>query len=225
MLIWKFLYECLNLKRAFFPSKESVYYFAFGANLSDDILVKKRRMFALQKREFVLRNYKLQFSQPGPYEGMGFASIKKAENKNVYGHLIRLNKDDARRMDYSELLPVFKRHKRVYIEQDNNSFYFYEAIQEKSGLVPTKLYLSFIVGALEKFKSVPPDYLSALKNMEILREYKLSQQTDLFVGPKYYSLPIIGILLKLYSKCSIWVFRRLVNFSITKGFVGPLKND
>ena len=73
------------------PGSKKVRYFAFGAMLDSGVL-KHRGVIPLEEKFCFLQDYELQFSHPGPWEGMGFASVERAEGKRVYGKLYTKDK-------------------------------------------------------------------------------------------------------------------------------------
>ena len=165
---WRLAFEFLNMKRAIFSPNEvgeTVQYFAFGGNL-DPAVLKRRKIYPLDEKPFVLKDFALRFSHPTAFEGMGFASIEKVSGENVYGKLYRLSLVDASRMDYYELVPFLGRYKRVEVDQDGEKFYFYQSQDPRPGLKPSKTYLESIIKGFEKADHIPKSYLSKLKTLE-----------------------------------------------------------
>ena len=100
-----------------------IYYFAFGANLSDDVL-KLRRIKIFETFDYVLEDAALRFSQPGFYQDHGYASADAAEGEVVYGKMYLMLERDAQRMDYFEGVPFFAAHEKIYRQADGISILF-----------------------------------------------------------------------------------------------------
>src|SRR5690606_36396078 len=101
LALWRLGCEIVNLVRLVTHGKRTVQYFAFGANLDPQVL-KARRISPLSEKPFVLKDHELSFCHPGPFEGMGFASIEPKGGNCVYGKLHELGIVDALRMDFYE---------------------------------------------------------------------------------------------------------------------------
>ncbi len=164
-LIWRLRFELCNLRRLFGHGAEQVNYLAFGANLCDDIL-HERRIKPLAIRPFALRDHGLRFDHPAPHAGCGYASVEPATGETVYGYLLTLSGRDAARMDYYEVVPVIRRYRRTWIEQDGVRLYFYQTNRSTPGLKPTAQYLGYIVDALNAHPGVCPDYRRAMAATE-----------------------------------------------------------
>lgn len=142
-------------------------YFAFGANLSPAVL-RQRQIVPGYQEDFLLRDHELLFNQPGPYEGFGFASVHSRPGKMVFGRLLRLRAIDEKRMDYFEVVPFLKRHRKVTATQDGHTFFFYQATFPKAGLRPTEEYLGKIMQAAEQSPIIPTAVLAELQAVEPL---------------------------------------------------------
>ena len=160
-LIWRFLFEICNLRRLLGHGSERVQYLAFGANLSDAIM-SERRIKPFAMKPFRLRNHGLRFDHPGPWVGCAYASVEPAAGESAYGFLYTLSVRDAARMDFYEAVPVIRRYRRTWVEQDGESLFFYQTNRSTPDLAPTEQYLGYIVGGLEVHPEVPPEYLEAM---------------------------------------------------------------
>ena len=161
-LLWRLRFELCNLRRLLGPGEATVEYLAFGANLSDDILLE-RRIKPLAARPFTLRNYGLRFDHPAPWADCGYASAEPAPGESLHGFLYTLHERDAARMDYYEVVPVLNRYRRSVVEQDGETLYFYQTNRSTPDLKPTAEYLGFIVDGLSQHPDVSQDYLDALR--------------------------------------------------------------
>jgi len=166
--------------------EKEVNYFAFGANLSKNILAE-RRIFALRSRPFGLRNHILKFNQAGPYVGSAFASVHEQTGSTVYGELMTISTLDLWRMHSMELVPFLKKHRVINFEQSEDRGFFYQATITVDGLAPTDIYLDKIMGHMKKNPLVPSTYLQAFaeqktcgresiaKDVYFLMDYRQSQ--------------------------------------------------
>lgn len=182
VLLWKIGCEIAHVKRALCPGYErKVYYFAFGANLCEEVL-EKRRIKVFESFDHVLENACLCFSQPGFYKGHGYASADAADGEVVYGRIYLILERDAERMDYFEGVPYFGVHEKVVARVDDFEFYFYRTTRALEGLRPTREYLDYIVDAYRQMPAVPADYLAAVEATEVLERFEPLDVTGVFVS-------------------------------------------
>ena len=160
-LSWWLLFEICNLKRLLGHGRETVLYLGFGANLSDEILLQ-RRIRPLDARYFSLRGHGLRFDHPAPWAGCGFASAEPAAEESLYGILYTLSARDAARMDFFEMVPIVRRYRRVWVEQDGERIYYYRTNRSTPGLKPSAEYLGYILDGLALHPDVDDEYRGAL---------------------------------------------------------------
>lgn len=164
-IIWRLLFEICNIRRLFGHGRERVQYLAFGANLSDAIMNERRiRPFAM--KAFTLRDHGLRFDHPGPWIGCAYASVEPAVGEAVHGFLYTLSVRDAARMDYYEAVPVIKRYRRTWVEQDGERLYFYQTNRSTPDLKPTQEYLDYILTGLNSHPEASEDYRRAMATTE-----------------------------------------------------------
>ena len=182
ILLWKFGFEWAHLKRALWPRvDQKTWYFAFGANLSEEILaLRKIRVF--DSRDYVLEDAALRFTLAGFYKDHGYASADIAEGEVVYGRMYLILESDALRMDYFEGVPFLAVHDRVFREFDGNPFYYYRGRVRREGLKPTREYLDYLLTAYREMDVVPPAYIDSLARTEVLEDLVPADQTGDFVG-------------------------------------------
>lgn len=188
-------------------------YFAFGANL-DPAVLYRRRMRVLSQEEFLVRDYEMRFTQQGPFQGGGFASLEETPGKVAFGHLLQLTRVDAIRMDFSELVPIFRRHRRVTITQDGRTFFFYQATNPVEGLIPTDEYKERIMQAAEKSTLIPPDLLAQLQATPVLKTLEPATGLNLIIEDIEAWPPFCHGLLRLYEDWCLAIFRRTVRWSL-----------
>ena len=182
VILWKIGCELAHLKRALWPRHaRKVYYFAFGANLSPDVL-RTRRVSVFEAFDYVLEDAALRFSLPGFYRGHGYASADAAAGEVVYGRMYLILERDAERMDYFEGVPCFGVHEKVFREDGGMRFFFYRAARTVDGLRPTREYLDYLVEAYRGMPAVPPEYLARMQATEVLQHFEPLDETGTFVG-------------------------------------------
>lgn len=181
ILLWKLGSEWANLIRLLNPqSDRRIYYFAFGANLSPDVLTQ-RRMTIYDTVDYILEDAELRFSQSGFYKDHAYASADAVEGEQVYGKLYLIKQSDAKRMDYFEGEPFLNAHDKVYREYQGLPFYYYRAASAKEGLKPTQEYLDYITVAYREMDCVPEPYIESMEATEVLEYFEPQNQTGKFI--------------------------------------------
>ena len=180
-------------------SKKRVYYFAFGANLSPNIL-RLRRISVYETFDYVLEDCALNFSQRGFYKDHGFASADASVGDRVYGKMYLIRQSDAKRMDYFEGVPFLKAHAKIVQQVQGKPFYFYRSRTPLNDLKPTQQYLNYLTHAYRNMDIVPSQYTDALLATKVLKTLEPQDQTGVFV--RYLSRwpKALHPLLKLYEK-------------------------
>ena len=180
-------------------SKKRVYYFAFGANLSPNIL-RLRRISVYETFDYVLEDCALNFSQRGFYKDHGFASADASVGDRVYGKMYLIRQSDAKRMDYFEGVPFLKAHAKIVQQVQGKPFYFYRSRTPLNDLKPTQQYLNYLTHAYRNMDIVPSQYIEALLATKVLKALEPQDQTGVFV--RYLSRwpKALHPLLKLYEK-------------------------
>lgn len=212
-LLWRLGFESCNLLRLLGHGPEQVNYLAFGANLCGDVL-HERRIEPLAVRPFALRDHGLRFDHPAPYAGCGYASVEPAPGETVYGYLLTLSGRDAARMDYYEVVPVIRRYRRTWVEQDGVRLYFYQTNRSTPGLRPTAQYLGYIVDALNSHPEACADYRRQLAATETLEPGKLVSS---YLWPRREHRPAwLERLDGAYQLAVLTIFLRVIyRFSLT----------
>ena len=181
IFFWKTGFELAHLKRIVSPATQRrIYYFAFGANLSPDIM-KLRKIRVYEEFDYLLENAALRFSLAGFYRNHGYASADAVEGGKVYGKMYQIPQRDALRMDYFEGMPFLKVHEKVFGKVNESDFYFYRAVSAQEGLKPTQEYLDYLTTAYREMPMVPVAYIESLASTEVLEELLPPDQTGEFV--------------------------------------------
>jgi hypothetical protein len=176
-----------------------VYYFAFGANLSPDIL-RLRRIGVYETFDHVLEDTVLNFSQRGFYKNHGFASADASVGDCVYGKMYLIRQSDAKRMDYFEGVPFLKAHAKIVQQVQGKPFYFYRSRTPLNDLKPTQQYLNYLTHAYRNMDIVPSQYTDALLATKVLKTLEPQDQTGVFVRHLSRWPEALHPLLKLYEK-------------------------
>lgn len=102
---------------------DEIWYFAFGANMHDDVFRERRRMTPLEWRPGRLAGYRLRFNLEGRPKGRAApANIEADAGAEVWGVLYRLTRRDLLWLDHTEVVPGWKyRHLWTHAEdRDGN---------------------------------------------------------------------------------------------------------
>lgn len=181
VLLWKIGSEWAHLLRALSPqSGNRVFYFAFGANLSPDVLAQ-RRIKVFDVFDYQLENASLRFTQPGFYRNHGYASPDSVDGEIVYGRIYQILARDAVRMDYFEGVPYLRAHDKIYQQTEQFEFFFYRATRVIAGLKPTREYLDYLLDAYRQMPGIPLEYIAALAKTEVLEDMLPLDETGIFV--------------------------------------------
>ena len=181
IIFWKLGFEWSNIKRILRPrSDRRIYYFAFGANLSADIL-QQRSIHFYEAFDYVLENAVLRFSQGGFYKDHGYASADAAPGEKVYGRMYLIRESDAERMDYFEGVPFLQVHDKIFQQYQDSPFYFYRAVAPAQNLKPTQEYLDYLTIAYREMDCVSDSYIASMEATEVLEYFEAHTQTGEFV--------------------------------------------
>ncbi|MGB1010816.1 MAG: gamma-glutamylcyclotransferase family protein [Thiolinea sp.] len=214
IVFWKLGFEWANLKRILQPrDDQTIYYFAFGANLSPDIL-KQRRIAVLESFDYILEGAELRFSQPGFYKGHAYASADEAPGKKMYGRMLLIRKSDAERMDYYEGVPFLKAHDKVVHQSPELTFYYYRARTTAEGLKPTQEYLDFITTAYRQMDCVPTEYLEQMETTEVLEHFEMQTLTGRFIRDIDSWPSVLHPVLIKYEGIGRWLVKLMWNWSV-----------
>lgn len=219
ILLWKLGIEWAHLLRALSPQTDNkVFYFAFGANLSPDVLTQ-RRIKVFDMFDYQLENAALRFSQPGFYRNHGFASADAADGEIVYGRMYEILARDAVRMDYFEGVPYFKAHEKIFRTNDQFEFFFYRTTRVAAGLKPTREYLDYLLEAYRRMPDIAQDYIAALAKTEVLGETLPLEETGIFIRDINRWPSWIHPLLVRYERWCTKVVETIWHRSLLQGLI------
>lgn len=146
--IWWISAELSHLYRRHNKRSSTVWYFAYGSNVLDANLCK-RRIRVLESRRFILPNYRRVFHHPSPYRGVGFADVLPEDGCEVLGRLLRIPAADALWLHLDELVFPFSRYRIEQAISEEITFFFYRSNVSATDLLPSAQYLKDIVIGLE----------------------------------------------------------------------------
>ena len=212
IVLWRILFDIINLRKILFENKKTIKYFAFGANL-DPACLRRRKINVLNEMPFTLRDYEMKFSHPGAFEGMGFSSIEHSSGKKVYGKLYTLSSTDARRLDYYELVPCLGRYRRVFICQDGEHFFCYQSCMPKEGLRPSANYLASIINGFKKAPHIPAEYRAEIEATSVLEILTPAKNLEFRVKNIDKWPRAIRPILHFYDKVAIKLFIKYIKDS------------
>jgi hypothetical protein len=207
-LLWKIGFEWAHLKRILWPRVErKTWYFAFGANLSPQVLAQ-RRIRVYESCDYMLEGAALRFTLAGFYKDHGYASADIAAGEVVYGKMYLILQQDALRMDYFEGVPFLGVHEKVFGEFNGSEFYYYRGKVRRDGLKPTREYLDYLLSAYREMDQVPQAYIESLAGTEVLDRLLPPDQTGDFVSAIERWPGVAHPALVFYEGCC----QRLVEF-------------
>jgi len=189
LFFWRLTFELLDLLDLMGFKFKNVYYFAYGGNLSTEVL-KLRDITVYHEFPYILENYKLVFDQPGPFLGSGFASVRQAKLNNVYGKIYQISLIDKWRLHFFEASLFLAKYKVITQKKGNLSYFFYQTNIPKLGLLPTQQYLTKILSCYKDYGPEADHFVETLKNWPVLinqipaKNINLIIQNYLFFGKK-----------------------------------------
>lgn len=214
ILLWKLSFEWTNLMRIVRPQDdEKIYYFAFGANLSTDIL-KLRRIHVYEAFDYALDDAALRFTQLGFYKDHGYASADHVSGEKAYGKMYLIRKSDAARMDHFEGVPFLQVHDKVFNDHQGKPFFYYRAKKQSPNLKPTQEYLDYITQAYRKMALVPEAYVTEMEKTEVLEKLEPQDKTGKFIKDLQRWPQALHLLLTKYEAACQQTVRFLWNRSL-----------
>jgi hypothetical protein len=219
ILLWKAGFEWAHLARILWPRQQrKVYYFAFGANLSPQVLAQ-RRIRVFEAADYVLQDAALRFSLAGFYKDHGYASADAAAGERVFGRMYLILERDAVRMDYFEGVPFLGVHDKIYGSYNGSDFFFYRAVRALRGLKPTREYLDYLLNAYREMDAVPRDYLDSIAATEVLESFEPQDRTGDFVRQIERWPPAMHPLLVAYEGLCLRLVEFLWNRSLLQWMI------
>ncbi len=168
---------------------KSVYYFAYGANLSPDFFRTRIPEFELIGLG-VLPDYQLEFNVPCEYIGKGFAGITPSNGDSVFGALYKITPASLEFLDWAEWLPFnfYRREKLdIKIGLDSISAEVYIQQNPRKNLYPSNGYKNLILSSLKKMNA-PEAYIEKISKTEGRDNFALDHSFNLAdpASPRYF---------------------------------------
>jgi hypothetical protein len=140
-----------------------VYYFAYGANMSTDVLCRRRGLRPARSEAAELTGHRLVFDLRGiPWLEPAFASVRVEQGATVHGVLHELDGAAMQRLDGMES-GAYERERRTVRSRTLGELdaEIYVNRSPRDGLRPSRRYLDLLAaGAIEH--GLPPEYVRFL---------------------------------------------------------------
>lgn len=145
------------------PLAETVLYFAFGANMSREVLAGRRGLRPLDARPAILPGHRLVFDLPGiPMVEPAFASIVPDETGQVHGVAWTLTTEDMRRLDSFESGRYARRPHTVEVRGRSTEAQAYVNRRPGRALRPSRRYLLLLARGAEEH-GLPAEHVAWLR--------------------------------------------------------------
>ena len=170
-------------KKKELPLPSTVYYFAYGSNMSRKRM-QKRGLIWEKITKATLKNWSLKFNKIAFDYSEGFANIEKAKGRKVEGVLYKLEeKEQAHILDKYESTPDHYRRIEVYVRTEKGqSIKAFTYIANKrmieKGLYPSEDYLNHL---LDGKRYLSAKYHHGLKQIKTLDNSELDMPLHVFV--------------------------------------------
>jgi cation transport regulator ChaC len=155
----------------------TVWYFAYGSNMSPAIFLERRRMAPLATRPAVLEGYRLCFDIPiGPGE-RAVANLVAARPGSTHGIAYLLTADDGKRLDRSEGVPNLYRREAVELLTGPNeivSGFTYRSTISVAGRKPSARYLDLLLHGA-RTHGLPEAYVGFLEAFDLAVDERLAR--------------------------------------------------
>ncbi len=107
---------------------DTVWYFAFGANMHDSAFRERRGMRPIAWRAGRVRGYRLRFNLEGRPKGKAApANLSPDPNAEVWGVLYQITRADLVRLDSTEGVPG-RRYRHLWVDAEDSSGNTVEAV-------------------------------------------------------------------------------------------------
>jgi gamma-glutamylcyclotransferase len=154
----------------------TLWYFAYGSNMSPAIFVDRRGMHPLEARRARLDGYRLCFSLPvGPGE-RGVANVEQAAGAHVWGVVYLIDAAEGGRLDRSEgvrgglydRIPVV-----LAVDDDRVEAFTYRSSFASAGRKPSARYLGLMLDGA-RLHGLPAEYVRHLEALDLAVDERLA---------------------------------------------------
>jgi gamma-glutamylcyclotransferase len=154
----------------------SLWYFAYGSNMSGAILRGRRGLVPLACRPATLPGYQLVFTLPiGPGE-RGVANVEPAPGASTCGVLYLLSAADCERLDGTEGVPrVYRRHTVEVVADDGARIpaFTYHSPFRTVGRKPSARYLRLLLDGCREH-CLPAEWVAYLEALPLAVDERLA---------------------------------------------------
>ncbi len=133
-----------------------VWYFAFGANMNEQVLVTRRRILPASAERALLLDHRFAFDAPGlPFRERAFANVHRKPGSVVPGVLYRISAADLSRLDRMEGKGIAYLRVASTVRRDDGEelvAWHYRARWPWPGQPPSRRYLDLLLEAAEHWQ-------------------------------------------------------------------------
>lgn len=154
----------------------TLWYFAYGSNMSGAILRERRGIQPLVCRPGTLPGYQLVFTLPiGPGE-RGVANVEPVSGAATCGVLYLLSIGDCDRLDRTEGVPrVYQRHAVEVVDRDGSPVpaFTYQSPFRTEGRKPSARYLGLLLDGCREH-CLPAEWVAHLEALPLAVDERLA---------------------------------------------------
>ncbi len=154
----------------------TLWYFAYGSNMSPAIFVDRRDMHPLDTRRARLDGYRLCFSLPvGPGE-RGVANVEQDAGAHVWGVAYLIDAAEGDRLDGSEGVRggLYERVRVVLaVDDDRVEAFTYRSSFASAGRKPSARYLGLLLEGAKRH-GLPAEYVRDLEVLDLAVDERLA---------------------------------------------------
>lgn len=202
ILLWKWFYTFLQIGKRLTKNRgKKIWYFAYGANLDPKVMYR-RDIEVFAREEYLLKNFRLQFTHPAMFKGMAYADIRQAEGEECFGVLYLISWWDAYRMDCSEGV-LLGRHYRKWLHENGKDFYYYEGNEIMNDVSPSHEYYLKIKNCYDAAKIKSSVFEKSITNIKTLESIPQEFRDSVFLLPKKHLPHWMNRLILLYDRLMV----------------------
>lgn len=208
-MLWRLTFETLCGLRELGFKGRSRFYFAYGANLDPEVM-KHRGMRILSALPSKLPGYRLRFTHPIPFRGVGMASVEADAQSCVHGIVYTIPQIDEWIMDCCESRLFLKRHRKLHASVGGAVCFFYQTTRPTEGLLPSTLYLQKLTNGYKKMFDPGSPYLEALQNHPSHPTMVPTSPPDFLIRDYEKWGKVFKPILEIYDRLCMKVFISLI---------------
>jgi cation transport regulator ChaC len=155
----------------------TVWYFAYGSNMSPAIFLERRRMGPIETRTALLEGYRLCFDIPVGRGERAVANLVAEPAAATHGIAYLLTADDGERLDRSEGVPNLYRREVVELRVGTAEIvagFTYRSTISVAGRKPSARYLDLLLHGA-RTHGLPDAYVGFLEAFELAVDERLAR--------------------------------------------------